>query len=157
MKKLKPNLFGFVEADLPEDTFVESNDKVQKKTSPSSSSSKRKRENGVELAEALREMNNSKMQTELAKKKLDILERKEKRKEQEEKQKEKEEEQKEREEERKERSQLFEEWERIQANIRQLRKDLHDESDENMKADIKSDIEGLLKRKKEISIKLNFN
>ena len=68
--ELKPNLTGFVEADLPEDTFVESTDKEPKKLSPSSSSSKRKRDNGngAEIAAALREMNNSKMQTEIAKK-----------------------------------------------------------------------------------------
>ena len=89
--------------------------------------------------------------------KLDILERKEKRKEKEEERKEKEEERKEKEEERKERDQLFREWERIQANIRQLRKDIHDEPDEDMKADIKCDIVGLRKRKKEIAIKLNLN
>ena len=70
--ELKPNLTGFVEADLPEDTFIESIDKVTPKLSPSSSSSKRKRrENGdTAVAEALRELNNSKMQTEIAKKSL---------------------------------------------------------------------------------------
>ena len=117
--------------------------------SKSSPANKRKRENGAELAEALREMNNSKMQTELAKKKLAILERKEKRIE-------KEEERKKKEEERKERDHLFQEWERIQASLRQLRKDMHDEPDGNMKADIKSDIVALMKRKKEISIKLGL-
>ena len=56
-----------------------------------------------------------------------------------------------------ERNQLLEEWERIQGNICQLCKDLHDAPDKKTKADMKSDIEGLLKRKKAISITLNFN
>ena len=147
--ELKPNLTGTIGADLPEDTFIESNESSKKASLTYSYSSKRKRDSGIEIAEALREMNNSKMQAEIAKKKLEILVKQDARKE-------KEEERKEKEEARKERQQYFEEWEKIQINLRQLRKDMHDEPDKEMKADIKFDIEALMKRKKELSKILNF-
>ncbi len=77
--ELKPNLTGTVEADLPEDSFIKSNE-VAKKLSPMyNSSTKWKHENGgSKIAEALKEMNNNKMQMEITKKRLDILEKQEK-------------------------------------------------------------------------------
>ena len=71
--ELKPDLPGFVESDLPEDTFQENIGKAKdKKAFPSSSSSKRIHENGSisDAAKALREMNNSRRQSELAIKSL---------------------------------------------------------------------------------------
>ena len=98
--ELKPELVNTVEADLPEDTFIE-NGKEREKSPDSSNSSKQKRTGtGNEIAEVLQEINNSKMQTEIAKQKLDLLESAEQRQMKEEKRKEKEEE-------RRERQQLF--------------------------------------------------
>ena len=97
----------------------------------------------------------------MAKRKLDLLEsaemwyiKEEEQKEKEEGRKEKEEERKEKEEERKERKQLFDEWERVQENIRKLRKDLKglsNEEDELTKQDIKDDISRLMRKKKELA------
>ena len=70
---------------------------------------------------------------------------------------EKEEEQKQKQEERKERIKLYNEWKNIQGIIYQLCQDMSDKCDESMKADIKSDFAGFLKRKRAISTKLDIN
>ena len=67
--------------------------------------------------EAIREMNNSKMQSEIAKRKLDLLENAEKRHKREEERTVKKEEQKAKEYEMHERKQTFDEWEKIHENI----------------------------------------
>jgi len=45
----------------------------------------------------------------------------------------------------------FDEWEHIQLYIRQLPKDVKDETDEDLKLDIQSDIDALINRKKTLA------
>lgn len=155
--ELKPELTGTVEADLPEEAFAESSSEYKQPASSTNSSTKRKRAGvGGEIADALREINNSKMQLELAKRKLDLMENAEKRFAKEEERKDKEEKRRESEEERRCRKELFDEWERIQSNIRLIRYDIKQETSEEVKCEMETDINALVKKKKEISDKLGL-
>ena len=91
------------------------------------------------------------MQSEIAKRKLDLLENAEKRHKREEERKVKEEEQKAKEYEMHERKQTFDEWEKIQENIQKLRKDLKGEEDELAKQDIRDDLARLMRKKKQLA------
>ena len=88
----------------------------------------------VDVADAVQEDH---MQSELAREKLRCMQ--------------KEEERKEKEEARKEIQHYWEEWNHIQSNIRTLRGELKNETDEDIRADLKQDIEGLIKRKDEVA------
>lgn len=58
----------------------------------------------------------------------------------------------EKEESRQERKTTFEEWEKIQANIRMFQKDLSNPAlDEEMKEELKEDIAGMKKRKNDLA------
>ena len=170
--EMKPGLTGTVEADLTLDVFRDSDytteELSQKRIStPSSSSSTRKRNNN-DMAEAIWEFTYSKMQSEISKVKLTFMERTEKRMEKEEARKEKEEmrkekeyewkekedDQKEKEEKRKNRAHRLAEWELIINNIRQLQKDLKEETDEEMKSDIRADLAIMMKEKQKLSDEL---
>ena len=92
---VKPELAGTVKADLPKEAFKDT--AVPPKTSSTSSSSSKQKHVGQtsEVAETIQEMNDSKMQSEIAKRKLDLLENAEKQHKKEEERKVKEEERKE--------------------------------------------------------------
>ena len=64
---------------------------------------------------------------------------------------------KEREKEQKGRQQLFDKWERIQRNIRELRKDMWEEIDELVKEEMQEDTVAFTRKKKELSNRLNLN
>jgi len=153
----KPNLFPTIVTDPPEETLVESIEAEKKPPSTSNTPSKRKLEQDSEIVEALHELRNCRMQLELAIEKLETLQKQEAQKKQEKEHKEQEEECKNKEEDRKVREYCFDEWERILVNIRQLRNDMKNETDEELKMDIKADIEALLNRKKALANMLNFN
>ena len=116
--EIKPNLNDTVEADLPEECALTSDTAfVPTGTdgTPSSISSKsRKKPKGMPnmevLAEAIRDLGSSKMQSELAKHKVQCMTQEDARREKESLEN--------------SRKLRFDEWERIQANLRALRVDL---------------------------------
>ena len=50
----------------------------------------------------------------------------------------------------------FDEWERVQAQLRLLREDLKTCTDDDIKAELHDDIAGLRRRKNELALKLGF-
>ena len=51
---------------------------------------------------------------------------------------------------------MFDLWEKVNDNIRKLRKDFKQETDEDVKKEIDADIKGLQKEKKQLSDILGF-
>ena len=52
---------------------------------------------------------------------------------------------------------LFEEWEKVQSNIRLLRKDMRDMFiDEATRKELQEDVDGLVKRKNDLASKLGI-
>ena len=49
---------------------------------------------------------------------------------------------------------LFEKWDRVRKNVCSLRKELREETDENNRKDLYSDLDMLLKMKKSLSLKM---
>jgi hypothetical protein len=155
--ELRPDLTGAVEADLPEETFLSSSmsgDEVMAKCSSDSSTAtnQRKRERDTaSLSEVVKAMSDStRLQTEQAQVKMHYLQREDTRRESEEQR---------RVGEALElaRKYRFEEWERIQANIRLLRHDLLDNTlEEASRVDLNNDIEVLVQRKNELSSELGL-
>ena len=194
--QLRPQLTGYVEADLPKDAFVDSTmtaeDIKERANTPSSASSdgkhsgkRSKRNQDSDVASAIREFTYSSIQAEIAKQKIHYMEKEDKRMENEEARKEREEARKEREEARKEREEarkekeearlqkeefrkekeeatkesqhFLEQWNQIQSSIRVLRSELRQETDKDTRAELKHDIEGMIKRKNEVARHLGFD
>jgi hypothetical protein len=148
----RPQLNDTVEADLPEACALTS-DTVGSEvagdirssnvsSNVSVSASKRKR-GGSDVADAIREFGSSSMRSELATQKLRYMEKEDSRREKELSLR--------------EHKSMFDEWERIQVNLRSLREDMRNPSiDEDTKSDMRDDVAGLAKRKNELAIKLGF-
>ena len=49
---------------------------------------------------------------------------------------------------------LFDKWDRVRENVCSLRKELREETDENNRKDLYSDLDMLLKMKKSLSLKM---
>ena len=78
--EVKPDLVGFVEADLPHETFLDTSGPTLDGSSSNSNSEvnsserKRRKTSGLsEIAEAIRDATNSRMQSELSKQRLFLL------------------------------------------------------------------------------------
>ena len=143
-----------MEANLPEECAIASDDTLSFLTT--GSAKKKKRVNN-ELMEALRDYNTASMGSEVAKQKLVYMEKEDARREVEETRLEEEHIQKKEEHIQKKHRSMLDEWERMQANIRSLRVDLRDELlDSESKREIQEDIAALVKRKNELAIELGF-
>jgi hypothetical protein len=143
----RPNLNGTVEADLPEECAL-SSDKLfsPTKTSTTEGSNKgdsnekkkRKSADNADIASAIRDFGNSKMRAELAMHKIDYMQKEDARQQTTHQQQ--------------QHNMLFDEWEKVQSNIRLLRKDLQEANiDSTTSADLEEDINGLIKRKNELA------
>jgi hypothetical protein len=83
--EVKPDLVGFVEAELPQETFMDTSSALLDSSSLNSnsevnSSAKKKRKtSGSEVADAIREATNSRMQSELSKQRLFLLQQEQER------------------------------------------------------------------------------
>ena len=145
--ELRPNTTATVEAELPVECAI-SSDGTQSLSS--SGSNKKKKRGNNDIVEAIREFKNSSMDSELARQKLIFMEKEENRRQQEEARLVTEHQQK------KQRN-LLEEWEKMVANIRDLRKDLRDETlDDASKRETEEDIIALIKRKNQLAIELGL-
>ena len=160
--EVKPDLVGFVEADLPEGAFMDTSTELLDSSSSNlnlnsevnSSERKRRKTSGSEVAEAIRDATNSRMQSELSKQRLFLLQQEQERRMKADEVKETYLKEKN---ERKERESRFAEWEKLQANITSLRKQLNEAGDdEDAKNDLIEDIHGLKKRKQELGKLLGF-
>jgi hypothetical protein len=153
--ELKPELCNMVEADLPEECALASDmnaediskrapDSDMSDSKQSSRSSKRKRkQSGSDIAEAIREFSKSQMRMEIANQKLRYLEKEDSRREVEHQQA--------------THKSQFEEWERLQQNIRMLRQDMCKEwADSETREELKEDIDGLVKRKNNLAMELGL-
>ena len=136
-----------MEAELPVECAI-SSDGTQSLSN--SGSNKKKKRGNNDIVEAIREFKNSSMDSELARQKLIFMEKEENRRQQEEARLVTEHQQK------KQRN-LLEEWEKMVANIRDLRKDLRDETlDDASKRETEEDIIALIKRKNQLAIELGL-
>jgi hypothetical protein len=83
--ELKPDVVGFVEADLPREAFMDTSSALFDGSSSNSNSevnsseTKRRKTSGSELAEAIRDATNSRMQSELSKQRLFVLQQEQER------------------------------------------------------------------------------
>jgi hypothetical protein len=130
----KPHLNDMVEADLPEEVSI-SSDMISLTSESQKSASKRRRGGGTnEIAAAIRAVGDAKMRTEVAKQKIAVMtEENNRRKEEHQDSK---------------RQRLFEEWEKIQTNLRTIRDDLrNNDLDDDERDDLKADATSLRKRK----------
>jgi hypothetical protein len=158
---LRPELNETIEADLPSECAMSSLQGDDDMGSSSTTPSKRKREkskSNSELYDLIRDIGESKMRTALTtKQKLTYMEKEDKRREEELKLREEELKLKEEEHEQRKHQLDFDEWEKIQSNIRSLRKDLSDptitDADRN---EILHDIASLSRRKNDLANKLGF-
>lgn len=132
--ELRPGLNEMVEADLPDECALSSDVPCDIKSIAHSSASKRKR--GNEIADAIRDFGNAGKRSELAAQKLFFMQK---------------------EDQRRDHKSYFEEWERIQSQLRLMRADLRNSTDDEVRAELQDDIEGLVVRKKELSVKLGYN
>ena len=79
--EVKPDLVGFVEADLPHEAFMDTSSALLDGSSlnsnreVNSSERKRRRTSGLEVAEAIRDATNLQMQSELSKQRLFFITR----------------------------------------------------------------------------------
>jgi hypothetical protein len=148
----RPNLNGTVEADLPEECAVSSEKAFSERKTASTTttsetekkSSEKKRKRGEsDIALAIRDFSNSHMRVELAKQKLQFMQKEDVRQEAEHQ--------------RQKQKSLFEEWEKVQLNIRLLRQDIRDTSiDATTRAELQEDIDGLVKRKNKLASELGL-
>ena len=133
--QLKPDVNGFVEADLPEDAFKNSSDRTS-----SCSSKSRKRKQQSEIADAICEYTSSSMQVELAKEKLRLMTKCDEREQQKE--------QREHEKEQRERVRDIERrWKETRDMIRDLRREIKEEKDDIAKAELEGDLQDLQAQK----------
>jgi hypothetical protein len=169
--EIRPQVVRYVEADLPPETFLDSSAAVPSiyinssdsngdVEVPPSSSKKRKTLITSELIKAIREIGSNPVQDDIAKQRLELLQQEQERKmkideEQSQYRKEKTERMT-KESEQMTRESNLSEWERLQKNITNLRKEMI-EVDEEGKAEIQEDIQGLKKRKQELGFILGFN
>lgn len=141
--KLKPDLNDVVETYLPEECAPTSIKVGNNRNSNRTDSLSKRKRGGSDIADAIQELlENSQMSFALGRQKLRYMEKENSRlvrqhkllEERHQQQKNKD---------------LFEEWEKIQSNIRALRQDLRDNliDDDETRADIEEDISGLVKRK----------
>ena len=166
----KPQLNDTVEADLPEETAV-SSDTIS--TVSTSASASKKKKGGNDVADAIREYyGDSQMRTDLTKQKISFMSNEEVRRQKEEARRENEdsrrdEEHRQRMEEHQQKMEahqqvshknMFDEWERIQKNLKAVRDDLKNpEVDDDVKLDLRSDMAGFLKRKRTLAVALGIN
>jgi hypothetical protein len=110
----------------------------------SSTKGKKKRKHGEsEIALAIKEFGKSQARLDRANQKLRYMEKEDLRREDEHRQQ--------------THKLLFEEWERIQTNIRLLRKDIHEDwMDDDTKTELQDDIDALVKRKNELAVELGL-
>lgn len=158
--ELRPELNGTVEAALPDECFLSSDMPVSTKTS--SEGSNKKRKSNSELVEALRGIGDSKMESEIALKKLFYMEKYDARQEKELTLKEKDFARREKEDDEKmvlqKRQSLWSEWQSIVTNISSLRRMLGELGNNDEGAtDLKKDIESLVELKNEIAKQLGMN
>lgn len=164
--QVRPELNGMVEADLPEDAQVTSENLGSSSDNSSSESIEkpvRKRKTD-QVAEAIREFGNSKMKIELSKQKLHFLELEEVRRDKEEERWDKEEDRRQKEEERRQwehkqtnHEKLFAEWQKVRVSLKEVRSELrHNELDVESKEDLNMDLKNLKQLKKELEQKLGF-
>lgn len=155
--ELRPQVVGYVEADLPPETFMDSSaissDSNGDVEAPPSSSKKRKTSISSDVIDAIKDLGSNCVQNEIAKQRLELLQKEQERKvkvdkEQSQYRKDKTE--------RMTRESQLSEWERLQQNITNLRKEMN-EVDEEGKVEIQEDIQGLKKRKQELGRILGFN
>ncbi len=128
---LMPGLNDMAEADLPQQCSLSSDVLGAIKCPPES----KRKWGGDDIADAIKDFSNSTRQAELAKEKISFMEKEDKRCEQ---------------------NTLFDEWERIQVQLRSLREDLKTCTDDDGKAVLDDDIEGLLQQKKHVVSELVF-
>lgn len=175
----KPQLNDTVEADLPEETAVSSDTSSTVGVSTSASAPKKKK-SGNDVADAIREYyGDSQMRTDLTKQKISFMSNEEVRRQKEEARRDNEESRRDKVEARlqKEDSRrdeehlqrmaehqqnshknMFDEWERIQKNLKAVRDDLKNpEVDDDVKLDLRSDMAGFLKRKRTLAVALGIN
>jgi hypothetical protein len=169
-KKLdqRPQLHETVNADLPEECAVSSDMKIQE----SSASSKRGGGGGAAkntmvrgssdgagaVASAIRDFAASKMQSELAKHKVTFMVEEATRRRNEEGRRQNEEVRRQQEYEWTNRKVKFEEWEKIQENLRNLRSELRrPDLDEDERRDLKVDCNRLKKMKNELALKMGLD
>lgn len=160
---LRPNTNATVEADLPDDCAVSSDHGTL--TRSSVASSRKKRPVNDEIVDAIRELHTGNMTAAVAQKKLVYMESEETRRQQEQTWREKEESRREKEEVRlqdehiqKKQRNLFEEWQKIQSNLKDLRHDIiHGSLDDVTKKEFEGDVEALVKRKKQLALELGFS
>lgn len=136
---IRPNLVGFVEATLPEEVQLSTDNPTNAasdRASDKSRSNEKRKRGRDEVADAIREFGNSTMRMELANKKLHYMEKDDARR---------------------ERKDGFDTWERLQNNIRQLRADLRDpDLDDATREDINDDLKGVMKKKEELARELGL-
>ena len=156
----KPDLTGTVVADLPEEVFMESSSRP---SSTISSSTKQKKDRDSDIADAIRDLKTSWKDPELSKKKMAILQKQEELwdaeqffRQQDYVLKQQEEARKQLEEACKAREHIFNEWERLQHNIRELVQALETVNNPLLKCDMESDLVVLFNKKNQLASMLNY-
>ena len=145
---LRPELTGTIEADLPSDTFIESDNVAKRLTlsehadDTSPKRSKKAADAAFAVADALRDMSVLTQHAMFSERRIELLEKAEDRQQ--------------KEDERKDREYLFTEWERVRETISRIRKELNAEKDETIREELQSDIEALLKKKHSIGEKIGL-
>ncbi len=137
--ELKPYLNDTIEADLPENRAITSDFKI----SVGNACAVERNRSGNDITHAICELSTSGMCEVLANQKLHFIE--------------KEDMQQEEEHYCNRHMFVFEEWEKLQANIRALRQDLYDNCLDNAtRIELEDDIKTLVQRKKQLAVELGF-
>ena len=150
----RPDLTGTVVADLPEEVFMES---TSRPSSTISSSTKRKKDKDSEIADAIRDLKSCWKDPELNKKKMATLQKQEERWEAEQLFRQQDYALKQQEEARKTREHIFNEWEKLQRNVRELGLALETVSNPLLKRDMESDLVVMINTKNQLASMLNLN
>ena len=150
----RPDLTGTVVADLPEEVFMES---TSRPSSTISSSTKRKKDKDSEIADAIRDLKSCWKDPELNKKKMATLQKQEERWEAEQLFRQQDYALKQQEEARKTREHIFNEWEKLQRNVRELGLALETVSNPLLKRDMESDLVIMINKKNQLASMLNLN
>jgi hypothetical protein len=154
--ELRPELNSMVEGNLPSECALNSDmtgqeiyftapqsDMSDSKQSSSTKGKKKRKHGESEIALAIKEFGKSQARLDRANQKLRYMEKEDLRREDEHRQQ--------------THKLLFEEWERIQTNIRLLRKDIHEDwMDDDTKTELQDDIDALAKRKNELAVELGL-
>jgi len=125
---LRPELTGTIEADLPSDTFIESDNVAKRLTlsehadDTSPKRSKKAADAAFAVADALRDMSVLTQHAMFSERRIELLEKAEDRQQ--------------KEDDRKDREYLFTEWERVRENISRIRKELNAEKDETIREEL---------------------